>query len=526
MSAPIVSTASTTGAVAVSPHHLAGRAALEVMESGGNAVDGAVAANAVLGVVTPDTCGVGGDLFALVHLAGSTAPTALNASGRGGSRLDAAALRAAGREHMPKRRAESITVPGCVDGWVALGDRYGKLTLGEVLAPALRHAERGFQVSRELAASLVRLAPAIGSQPSAPELFPGGRIPAAGDVLRRRDYGAVLRGIAERGRDAFYRGPVAAAVAEATSGVVTTEDLAANAPEWIEPIGLDLFGHRAWTVPPNSQGYLTLAALWLFERLQPPPDPADPAFHHAVLESYRAVASEGAELVADPGHVPVPAGDLLEPARLEPRLGRIRMDRRTDWPAAGDAPGGTAYLCVMDREGMGVSLIQSNFFGIGSGISAGTTGIWLHNRGAGFSLEPGHPNEAAPGKRPRHTLAPTLWTRNGALSLLLGTRGGHQQPQYLAQVAALLHHAGLPPGQAQLVPRWHIDDAGEGDAVVRIERRAGPALVDGLIARGHDVSPGLEWAAGWGPVSIVEVSEGGVRRAAADPRVSTAAVVT
>ena len=489
-----------TGNVAVSPHHLATDAALEVMAAGGTAVDGAIAANAVLGMVLPDTCGIGGDLFAMVHTPGVDRPAVLNASGRAGSGVDAAAMRAAGRERIERADLEAVTVPGCVDGWIALSDRFGALPLSEVLAPAIRHGHDGFLVSRELSAALHGAAPTLAG--SSEHLYPDGSPPDPMATITRSDLATTLEGIATVGRAAFYEGEVAAAVSEATGGVLTPGDLAANRPDWVPPARLEVWGHTAWTVPPNSQGYLTVAACWILERLGAPPDPDDPAFHHAVIEAYRAMAWERDDLVADPDHTPRDTAWLLDPERLAPRLSRISADAVTEWPAPRDAPGGTAYLCTVDANGMGVSFIQSNFTGLGGLIAPDGPGFLLHNRGAGFTLAEGHPNEAMPGKRPLHTLSPTLWTADGELRLLLGTRGGHQQPQYLAQMAALLFHAGLEPAEAQGVPRWHVDVAGEG--------------------AGSAVAVGPPSAAGWGPVSVIAV-DGPTRRAAADPRVSTAA---
>lgn len=519
-----VSQAAGRGAAAATPHHEATRAAMDVMAAGGNATDAAVAANAVLGVVLPTACGIGGDLFALLHAPGTTAPEVLNASGRGGAGLDAARLRAEGHTVMPRFSPWSITVPGCVDGWEALVGRHGSRPLGELLEPAIRLATDGFPASKELSDSLVRLTERLAGQGSAPPLYPGGRAPAVGTPLRRPGLAATLAGIAEEGRAAFYDGPVADAIVAATGGRITSADLAGSRPDWVEPIGIDVFGHRAWTVPPNSQGYLTLAAAWLLERLGPPPDPDDPAFHHAVIEAYRAVAWERDDLVADPDHAPLAVDLLLDPGRLAARLEGIDPDKAAAWPPPSHADGGTAYLCTLDGDGMGVSLIQSNFYGIGAGVSAGASGVWLHNRGAGFTLVEGHPNEAAPGKRPLHTLSPTSWTREGALSLLLGTRGGHQQPQYLLQALAQLHLAGRSPAAAQAAPRWSMSHAGAGRrSVVAAEVRMPEHVVAGLVGRGHVVDVVPDWPPGWGPVSIISVAPDGTRLAAADPRVDTAA---
>jgi gamma-glutamyltranspeptidase/glutathione hydrolase len=507
----------------VTPHFLSTAAALEILSAGGNAADAAVAANAVQGVVDPTTCGPGGDLFALVHVPGKPIPAALNASGRGGSGLNAAALRASGLSEIPRWHPAAVTAPGCVDGWEALAGRFGSLPLDGLLAPALRLAEEGFPVSADLAAALGRLEQSLGSQPSAAELYPGGRPPEEGETLRRPRLAAVLARVAAEGRDGFYRGPVAAAVVAATGGLLTPEDLARAHADWVDPIGIGVFSHHMWTVPPNSQGYLTGAAAWLLEQWGAPPDPGSADFHHAVIECYRAVAGESDRLVADPGRLPVAPARLLDPGRLRPLLGTLRRDRPVPRPALGPGLGGTAYLAVLDSAGMGVSLIQSNFTGIGSGLSAGDTGVWLHNRGAGFTLQPGHPNEAAPGRRPRHTLSPTLWTRgDGSLAVLLGTRGGYQQPQYLLQMAALLFIAGLTPAEAQTMPRWHMEASAGPGSVLVAESRMSEDLVSRLRLLGHAVGTGPALAAAWGPVAVIAAGADGIRTGAADPRVATA----
>ena len=518
----MVSTHTGTGAVAVTPHRLATETAVAVMAGGGNAADAVVAANAVLGMVLPTTCGIGGDLFAIVHRPGDDRPDVLNASGRGGAGIDADRLRDAGHATMPLRAPDSITVPGCVDGWEALLARHGTRPLAGLLEPAIAMGTDGFPVSIELASDLRRIEALISGQPSANALYPDGAPPGPGGTLRRPDLAATLAAIASDGRDAFYRGPVAAAITEATDGMLTTDDLAGNAPDWAAPIGIDVFGLHGWTVPPNSQGYLTLAASVLVEALAPPADPGDPGFHHAVIEAYRAVAWERDDLVADPRFAPMPPDRLLDRDRLLGRLRSIDPDMVALWPEPGEAPGGTAYFCAVDDDGMAVSAIQSNFTGIGSGISAGSTGVFLHNRGGGFSLVPGHPNEAAPGKRPLHTLSPTLWTRDDRAALVLGTRGGHQQPQYLAQMVALLLHAGLDPAAAQAFPRWHAEGPGPAGSALTVEARMPEAVVAGLEHRGHMVEMGPDHPQGWGPVSVIAIDDSGTRVAAADPRVTSA----
>ncbi len=448
---------------AVAPHELAAGAAIRIMSAGGNAVDGAIAANAVQGVVAPETCGVGGDLFALVHLPGTDRPACLNSSGRAGSGADATALREAGHTVMPEEGPTTVTVPGCVDGWYALSQRYGNLRLREALGPAIELAREGFPTSRELSRTWTTHADRLRTQASAPPMFPHGQPPRPGQWISR-PYLAETLEAAGSGRDTFYLDRIATGVGEATGGLIDHNDLARNQANWVEPLELDLFGWTAWTPPPNSQGYLTLATLSIFAGIAPRQDPGHPDYWHTLIEAYRSVAWERDLILSDPQGEPSFVG--LDPEKLSGRQKRIDPRSAMSWPAPDPAVAGTAYMCTVDRAGMAVSLIQSNFSGIGSGLSAGRTGVWLHNRGAGFNLTQGHPNEWRPGRRPLHTLSPTIWTRPEGSVLVLGTRGGHQQPQLLAQMAAHVHHGGLTLAEAQAVPRWTLTDI-DGKARVR-----------------------------------------------------------
>jgi gamma-glutamyltranspeptidase/glutathione hydrolase len=510
----------------VTTHHLATETAIDTMRKGGNAVDAAVAANAVLGVVSPDTCGPGGDLFALVHGGGEQRPSGLNASGRAGSGVSAAALREAGHDAVPLQSSASVTVPGCVDGWTALLERHGSRSLSAVLEPAIGMASDGFEVTVELADSLRRIAAMIADRPSAAALYPGGDLPAEGDVISRPDLARTLGDIAANGRDAFYAGAPGRGIIAATDGAITSADLAVDQAEWVDPLGTTLYGIEAWTMPPNSQGHLTLTSSWLAERIGASADLGDPGYHHALIEAYRAVAWERDLLTTDPDTMPLDADDLVSPARLDSRLSRILPDRTASWPSSRPVPGGTMYLCVRDAAGLGVSLIQSNFHGIGSGRDAGATGVFLHNRGAGFTLESGHRNELMPGRRPLHTLSPTLWTKDGSLRMLLGTRGGQYQPQLLLQVASHRFAAGLPLSEAMATPRWIVDHWGpDEEHAVTVESRCAGPIVAELRRRGHKVTTGGAWEQGWGPVAAIEIDESSVV-ASGDPRVSTSGAGT
>jgi gamma-glutamyltranspeptidase / glutathione hydrolase len=509
------------GAV-VTPHVLSTQAGMEMLDRGGSAVDAAIAANAVQGMVAPETCGIGGDLFALVHTEGNI--SALNASGTAGSQASAQALRDENLTSIPQHHPASVTIPGCVAGWFALHERFGRLPFESVLARAIELGHTGFAASTEYSRATHRMATFLGEHEAGAQLLVDGRPPLRGARIHRPNLSRTLEAIAHDGLDAFYAGSVAATISEAVDGLITPEDLAAYSPDWVEAVSTEVFGVTGWTIPPNSQGYLTLATLAIFESLTPTLDPGDPRWTHLLVEAYRAIASERDDIVADPAHAPMANDMLFDPDRLGAIASGISPDDIAERRRPSPKPGGTMYLCAVDGDGMGVSLIESNFHGIGTGLGAGDSGFILHNRGGGFDLRPGHPNEIAPGKRPLHTLSPTLWTEGDRLRTLLGTRGGHQQPQILAQVAALLFGAGRSPGHAQSEPRWTISDLDDAltHSQLDVESDMPSHITHGLTARGHTLRPQSARVSGWGPVAIIDIDSQGLRTAAADPRVDTA----
>ncbi len=509
------------GGVVVTSHHHATEAGITMLRRGGSAVDAAIAANAMLGVVAPETCGIGGDLFALVHDGVAAAPEALNASGWAGSGYDRATVD--GMTEIALDHPLTVTVPGCVRGWKALHDRHGSLPWDEVFAPAIEVAHRGFPVSVELAAALAERASRLSAQPGAGELYPSGVTPVAHTKMMRPSLAHTLTVISDDGGEDFYGGEVAAAIRTATSDVLTSDDLAGWEPEWVPPLGAEVFGAAAWTIPPNSQGYLTVAAALILEQLAPPTDPLDPVAIHLAIESYRAVATEKDTVVADPA--PLPLDWYLDRERLGLIAETIDRDRAREWPVPSEKPSGTSYLAAVSAAGQAVSLIQSNFHGVGSGLSVEGAGFVLHNRGAGFSLVPGHPNELTPRRRPFHTLAPTLWTSADTTRLVLGTRGGRLQPQILLQMASHLLHSNLSPEQAQDMPRWTVGLGQPGARPpVSVEARLPEAVRRALIGRGHRVDVAEERAGSWGPVAAIAVNRDGLRIGASDPRVSTSSV--
>jgi gamma-glutamyltranspeptidase/glutathione hydrolase len=445
----------------------------------------------------------------------------LNASGRAGSNVEAAGLRVDELGEIPRDHPLCVTVPGCVDGFEALSSELGTMSLAECLAWAIGHATEGFPASPEQAAAFRAARGMYLGHPAVEGLYPDGRPVEPGDVVRRPDLARTLEAIAADGRDAFYRGLPGDDIVEELGGTITHEDLARQHAEWVDPISARVSGLSAWTIPPNSQGYLGPAALAVFEMLEPPADADDPVWWHLMIESYRAVAWERNDLVADPGHAPLPPELLLDSSRLERAAATVDPTRAGTWPAGMGRASGTAYLCVVDGGGMAVSMIQSNYHGTGSAFGARRSGFLLHNRGAGFTLTQGHPNELLPGKRPLHTLSPTLWTSDRLPRWVIGTRGGSVQPQLVAQVAARAILAGHDLEAAQAAPRWTIEEFGPyTESRLRVEPGIAPATVDRLAGMGHRLDVLGAHQRGWGPVSVIEV-DGPVLKTARDPRVET-----
>jgi gamma-glutamyltranspeptidase/glutathione hydrolase len=488
--------------------HLASSAGISMLDRGGSAADAAIATNAVLTVTSPDMCGLGGDLFALVH---DGAVTALNASGRAGSGADAARLRAEGHRRMPlERDIRSVTVPGCVDGWLALHARYGRLPLSDLLEPAIRLARDGFPASPLLATTV----PLAARQPGGGD-FASVRGP--GDRVCRPGVARTLRAIGEGGRDAFYLGEFGEGLIEMGGGEYTAGDLAGPHADWADPLRIRAFGHDIWSTPPNSQGYLLLMSLGILDGLDLPGSPDHAAWAHLLAETARVAGHDRLAVLHED------AGDLLTEAEITRRralidpAGRVRV---RGLAGAGD----TTYLCAVDGDGMGVSLIQSNASIFGSRLFEPRTGIGLHNRGIGFSLEPGHPAGYGPGRRPPHTLAPALITRpGGGLRSVVGTMGGDAQPQILLQVITRLLRYGQGPGQAIAAPRWKLGLGGTGfgtwdspdDTVIDVEE--GAPWSNGLAALGHPVSP-RPYDHEFGHAHLIDVGPDGMLAGAADPR--------
>jgi gamma-glutamyltranspeptidase/glutathione hydrolase len=457
-------------------------------------------------------CGMGGDLFALVHHAPGS-PEVLAAAGRAGSGADAAAMRAEGLDAIPMvGDVRAATVPGCVDGWLALQERHGRAPLAEVLAPAEAYARDGFPASPLLARGAPLVDGVVGSDD-----YPTDGTLRAGDRIRRPLVADALRAIAAGGRAAFYEGDFGAGLIELGDGLFDEADLAVPQASWEDPLQVAAWGHDVWTVAPPSQGYLTLAAAWIADGLELPTDVDDAAWAHLLAEAARQAGFDRPAVLHDRAD----GVALLDPRRLAPRRAAIDPDRRSA-VAAPSASGDTIYLCAVDGEGMGVSLIQSNASGWGCHLVVPGTGIFLHDRAIGFSLDAGHPAELAPGRRPPHTLAPALVTRDGELHAVLGTMGGDTQPQVVLQLLARLLHAGQSVGAAVRAPRWALGEGGfsvwdEGDLATTVEWDAPESWASGLADRGHRVVRARR-DANFGHAHVIVRRPDGVLAGAADPR--------
>jgi gamma-glutamyltranspeptidase/glutathione hydrolase len=511
----------TVGNAVATPHHLSAEAGRHVLASGGNAVDAAIAAVATQGVVAPETSGIGGDLFALIHRPGWDAPRALNASGHAGSNANSKTLRDAGEIEVPREHPLTVTIPGCIDGFAALSSELGELPLSDALEPAIASAMSGFEVSTEQASAFGRMASVYRDNPAISDFYPEGRPVVRGDLVKRRDLATILESVANEGRDGFYLGQAGEDIVEAVGGLITGSDLGRDQAEWVDPIGVEVGGLESWTIPPNSQGYLGPGTLAVFEMLDPPGDLTDPMRLHLLIEAYRSLAWERNDLVADPGLLALPADLLLDADRLARAATSVSRTQAGTWPRGIGRASGTSYLCVADADGMAVSIIQSNYRGTGSPFGAARSGFLLQDRGGGFSLTPGHPNELGPGKRPLHTLSPTLWTDGLNPRWLLGTRGGAVQPQLVAQVgaAAILGGAGLEFAQAS--PRWTVADFGpHSEPTLLVEPGFAAETLIELRRRGHIITELETLQPSWGPLSVIELDDD-TRRSAPDPRVET-----
>lgn len=511
------------GAMAATSHPTATLAALDALRDGGNAVDAAVCAAAVLAVVEPHSTGIGGDVFCLYAPEGGERVIALNGSGRapGGASPE---LADGGGGTIPFTSPHAVTVPCAVAAWERLVADHGQLGLDRVLDPAARLAERGYVVADVIADAWAREAEKLAADPDAAAAFlPGGRPPRPGDVHRQPALAGTLRAIGEGGAKAFYEGPVAddmVAKLRAAGGTHTVEDFAAAAADYVEPVRARYRGHDVYECPPNGQGIIALLMLNVLAGYDLASlDPLGPERFHLEAEATRLAFRERADRLADPGHAEVPVEALLSEEHADALRSRIRRDAAMDDvpPSTLPAHRDTVYLTVVDAERNAVSFINSLFHSFGSGILAPRSGVMLHNRGAGFVLEPGHPNVLAPGKRPMHTIIPALAVAEGRTALSFGVMGGHYQPVGQAHFLANVLDWGMDVQAALDCPRaFHFE------GVLSCERGIPAATREALAGLGHRVEV-AELPHGGGQAVALDHA-GGALAGGSDPRKDGAAM--
>jgi gamma-glutamyltranspeptidase/glutathione hydrolase len=506
------------------PHYLATVAGLRVLQEGGNAVDAAVSANAVLTVVYPNQCSLGGDAFFLLWEPRERRLLALNGSGRAPARATVEAVRHAGHSTMPLRGAWSVTVPGTVDAWATVLARCGSRTLADLLAPAIEYAERGFPVTPLLSRAIEDATDLLRARPAAAQQFlPGGRPPRPGELLVQADLARSLRMIAESGPEAFYCGPIADAIVSTVreaGGVMSRDDLAEHRSSWVEPLSTTYRGVDLVELPPNTQGVTALQMANLLEGYEVTRGTWGNAdLLHLMIEAKKLAFADRDRYVGDPDFVAVPVTRLLDKGYanelrcwIDPE--RARPTRTLTWD------NDTVYLSVVDREGRAVSVIQSIFQSFGSGLVARGTGIVLHNRGASFVLDPSSPNCLAPRKRPMHTLIPAMLVRDGRPWVVFGSMGGHGQPQIQLQLLVNLIDFGLEPQAAIERPRWLSRlEPGDSEETVYLEPGFAAPEVTALERRGHRIRWVEQWDSTMGHAQMILIDDArGVLEGAADPR--------
>lgn len=467
---------------------LASQAGLRMLLRGGNAVDAAIAAAAALTIVEPVSNGLGGDAFAILwdgqQLHG------LNASGPAPEAWSVDYFNTKHGGRIPGHGWDSVTVPGMVAGWVELSERFGCLPFAELFEPAIELAERGYLVPPIVQKKWAAAVPVLKRQPGFARAFmPEDRAPAVGEKFVFTEAGHTLTRIAETHGEAFYRGELAEAMARHAKqhgGKLTVEDLAGFVPEWVTPIRKDYAGYTVHEIPPNGQGIAALMALGIVSHLDITRFPVDSADSiHLQIEAMKLAFADTYHWVADNRHMKkVSAEDLLDDGYLAERAKRIHLRSAGDFRHGTPPRGGTVCLSAADENGMMISFIQSNFLGFGSGVVVPETGISMHSRGTGFSLDPKHPNCVAPGKRPFHTIIPGFLTRDGQPQMSFGVMGANMQPQGHLQALVRMLSYGQQPQAACDAPRWKVN-AGMN---VDIERTMPAEVAEALAARGHEVN--------------------------------------
>ena len=514
-----------TQAMVATSQPLASQVGIEILKRGGNAVDAAIAVAAMLNVTEPNMTGIGGDCFAMIYTAKSKKLEALNASGRCPRALTLAHFMSKDITQMPLSGMETITVPGAFDGWLTLLEKYGSMKFADLMAPAISYAENGFPVMEKISADWE---PEVGklkkdAAASATYLVNGGA-PAPGTVFTQKNLARTFRTLVKGGREAYYHGEIAKAIVDycqKNGGFLAMEDFAAQKSNWVEPISTTYRGYTLNELPPNNQGLTALLILNILEGLDLTGMRNDPAaYYHTIIEATKIAFADRNRYIADPAFARLPVKELIAKEYAVKRRSLLDPKKAIDPPKYGDVQmgGDTTYFTVVDKDRNAVSFINSLFNSFGSGIVAGETGIMLHNRGSGFSLDPNHPNKLEPGKRPFHTLIPAMVFKNDKLLMSYGVMGGDIQAQGHSQVLINLVDREMNLQQAIDAPRIRYI-SGKG---VMLEDTLPTEVINGLVERGHErVLPpaGIKHRALMGGGQAIMIDpETGALSGASDPR--------
>jgi len=481
---------SNRGIVATS-QPLAAQAGASMLLQGGNAIDAAIATAAALNVVEPMSTGLGGDAFMIVYLSKTNELKALNASGRSPYAASLEAFRNLGYQKMPEMGIHTVTIPGALDGWCSLLEKYGTMSLAQVLAPAIELAEHGFPVTEIIGHAWKMSSAKLQSNASAAHTYlMAGRVPEPGEVVVQPDLARTFKKIAEGGRDVFYRGEIAEAMVACSrqnGGLITMQDLSEHTSTWVTPISSNYHGYDIYECPPNGQGLVALLALNILEGYDLQSlGHNSPEYLHLLIEAIKLAFADADRYVADPDFVDIPLKNLLSKSYAQQRRLLIDMNKAKQAVEAGipGTEGDTVYLAVTDKEGNSVSFINSLCGAFGSGIVVGDTGICLQNRGSLFSLEVGHPNCIKPHKRPYHTIIPAMVFKDSNLFLTFGVMGGFMQPQGHVQVLLNIIDFGMGVQTALDAPRFRFIQGNE----CAFEPGIPPSVLQELASKGHRVA--------------------------------------
>ncbi len=510
---------------------LATQVGVDILRQGGHAIDAAIAANAMLGLVEPMSCGLGGDLFAIVWDARTTRLHGFNGSGRAPRAMTRALFSSRKLDRIPERGPLSWTVPGCVDGWVALHERFGRLPIEQLLSPTIAYAKSGFAVTPVIGRMWKTAEDRLRADPGAAATFlVDGRAPEVGEVVRNPDLARSLRAICSAGRDAFYRGEISErilACAGKVDGLISLEDLESHRSTWDDPVSIDYRGYDIWELPPNGQGIAALQMLGILEGFDVSSMTRDSAeLLHLQIEAKKRAYEDRAHYYADPGFADVPVDELISKPYATRRRKQILQSRAALRVPAGDPrlqTGDTVYLTAVDSERNAVSLIQSIYCNFGSEIVPPGTGFAMQNRGSLFHLDASHPNSLEPGKRPFHTIIPAFVTRDGNPLFSFGVMGGDMQPQGHVQILLNRLDFGMDVQAAGDALRWRhggsstpTGDAMSDGGTVWLERGFSQASIDGLRAKGHQVQIRTTGFGGYQGIWIDE--KAGMLRGGSEPR--------